>query len=235
MTTWQTAFCSFTVRALALDRDSPTDSIIGHERAWHQPEPITMKIRNINLTALGEVGVFNLRCPDRPGCGGFEEPLNTVDVQADRQEWRPLNDLWNTIFPNGDHMQDDGALPAWIQNTCCGQFAISKEAIQQRTKYEWTKIREPLVKGSSHYKWAEGYNDYKLGLLYEKLWHLFLGKGAVFCHSADYCKDVQFGGKIKCDRWPEGSFPQLDKDFDQVRCWDDVEDSSKMDYHRPGF
>lgn len=189
-----------------------------------------MKIRNLNLTALDQYELFNLRCPDRPGCGGYEEPLNTVDTQPDRHEWVPLKDLWNEIFPQGDWMQDDGKLPSWLMNTCCGQFAVAKEAITRRSLEEWKRIREPLVKGSAAYSWGNNYNDYMLGLLYEKLWHLLFGKGAIFCHSADFCRDVQFGGKIKCDRWPEGGFPQLDADYKTVHCEDGVENTDHMNF-----
>ncbi|KAK5683237.1 hypothetical protein LTS10_004768 [Elasticomyces elasticus] len=40
----------------------------GHERSWHQMEPLQMKVRALNLTALDEEDYISLRCGMQMGC-----------------------------------------------------------------------------------------------------------------------------------------------------------------------
>lgn len=63
-------------------------------------------------------------------------------------------------------------VPVEIGNVCCGQFAVSRERIRARPKEDYQRILE----------WAattELTDDFGVGWVLEKLWHIIFGMDVV--------------------------------------------------------
>ena len=145
--------------------------IHGHYQSWHQPIPIPKTIRALNITSLTREKYISLRCGNQMGCE--RRPyIDTYHVNWQGEEY--IREFWETIVPQQE-------MPRYISFKCCAQFAVSRQAIRARTRDEWIRIRQPLLRSHQELKesevWAKGYDDvqWKVGTLYEKVWHLIFG------------------------------------------------------------
>ena len=152
----------------------------GHEEAWHQPEKLHVKVRALNITAVQEETFLNLRCNINFVCGdgqGYRYKLGPTKVEEATPE------LWKLLFPSGkDELSGVTDWPETVKFRCCGQFAVSKEAIKKRTLEQWIQIRKPMTRDMHEY---EGFHEiekdpsYAFGIMYEPMWHIFFGKDAL--------------------------------------------------------
>lgn len=155
----------------------------GHRRAWHQPEPLPMKIAALNLKALDQEGYINLRCGTAPGC---QKKWYMNMHQRPSGDWRPaathLPQFWRMLFQD-DLGSPDEMMPApeELGVACCAQFAVTKQAIRNKSLGFWNKMRRPLERDLEEFRdeLGDGLDSYVMGLLYEKLWHVVFGKPAV--------------------------------------------------------
>lgn len=162
----------------------------GHERSWHQVEPLQMKIRALNLAALEKENYISLRCGDQMGC----EKQPYIDTR--HPNWggeKHMCDFWKTIVPHE-------SCPRYVSYKCCAQHAVTRAAVRKRSKQDWIRIREPLLHDLSDNKaWGEGATDWLGGMYYEKFWHILLGTGPEYCPSIETCQQVHFSNAIICD------------------------------------
>ncbi|KAI9698330.1 MAG: hypothetical protein M1820_007492 [Bogoriella megaspora] len=196
----------------------------GHEKAWHQPEPLWAKIRALNISALEEEDYISLRCPDRCGCEvrPYFEPLGKMQNRGDKgfaEFWR------EELFP-------DLPVPEAVSYKCCAQFAVTRRAILGRSREEWVRIRQPLMLGNGTDLFGDGkFNLTKLGLdvrsrswqkgyWYEKTWHILFGKPAEYCPSPRTCYQNHFSNAIACDGNMDTIFTPggLNTDWTNIRC-----------------
>ena len=146
----------------------------GHYQSWHQQTPIPKKIRALNLTALEEEKYISLRCGNNMGC----ERKPYIDTY--NPNWigeKHIRNFWQVIMPEEE-------MPRNISYKCCAQHAVSRKAIQTRTKEDWIRIRDPMLREPAELKaneiWAQDVNDVEwiLGTYYEKFWHILFGVGS---------------------------------------------------------
>lgn len=152
----------------------------GHERSWHQIMPLWMKVRALNLTALDQEGYISLRCGDQMGC----EKRPYIDTQ--HPNWSgedQMCNFWKTIT--------GGRCPRYVSYKCCAQHAVTRHAVRKRSRAQWERIREPIMKPVGD-NWLEG-------MYYEKFWHMLLGTGPEYCPSVETCQQVHFSNAIICD------------------------------------
>lgn len=168
----------------------------GHNKSWHQLEPLQFKIRALNLTALDEEGYINLRCEDMAGCE-LRPFIDTTVGNWDGE--KHLREFWDWMLP-------DVELPRYLSYKCCGQFAVSKKAIQGRRLDQWIKVREPLLLSDEEvgqYAWGKGTQDVQfewlVGTYYEKFWHVLFGTEGEHCPSVAECRQRYFSNAIACD------------------------------------
>lgn len=157
----------------------------GHFRSWHQPEPLPMKIRALNLTALAYEDYISLTCGDQMGC----ETIPYMDTTPEHVNWPGqigIRGFWDFIMPNQ-------SLPRYLSHKCCAQFAVTRAAVQRLEQADWKRIREPILSSwdemHAKYEWAKPHpwdpfpggmvevNDWTIGTWYEKFWHIWFGKG----------------------------------------------------------
>lgn len=143
----------------------------GHDRSWHQVEPLAWKIRALNLTALEREGYISLRCEDAMGCEN--RPYIDLNETNWPGEWT-LPHFWEAVIP-------DLPMPKTLSYKCCAQFAVSRRAIKQHPLSLWQKLRDPLLQDLEVLKketiWGAGppeINDWSVGTFWEKIWHAVL-------------------------------------------------------------
>ncbi|KAK3070021.1 hypothetical protein LTR53_011168 [Teratosphaeriaceae sp. CCFEE 6253] len=170
----------------------------GHERSWHQMMPLWMKVRALNLTALDEENYISLRCGAQMGC----EKLPYIDTR--HPNWGGedhMRDFWKEI--TGEKC------PRYISYKCCAQHAVTRRAVRGRTRQQWERIREPIMK-------VQG-DSWLGGMYYEKFWHLLLGAGPEYCPSSERCQQVHFSNAIICDGETDATVFEGDA-WRDVRC-----------------
>ncbi|KAK1082757.1 hypothetical protein LTR48_006771 [Friedmanniomyces endolithicus] len=140
----------------------------GHERSWHQMEPLPMKVRALNLTALDEEDYISLRCGDQMGCE--KQPyIDTQHVNWSGEDH--MCDFWETIVPREP-------CPRYVSYKCCAQHAVTRRAVRRRSKADWIRIRDPLMHDFRETPGlGDGATDWDSGMLFEKFWPLLLGAG----------------------------------------------------------
>ena len=171
----------------------------GHYSSWHQVEPLPLKIRALNMTALDQENYINLRCGDELGC----KPFPYLDTQVyENMNWDGelhTRRFWDLIMP-------DQPLPRYVSYKCCAQHAVTDQAIKLLTREDWERIRAPLLRDPEDFPdMVEGpeqshLNPWVAGNILEKFWHIFFGKAAEFCPDAELCRRVHFSNTIVCDR-----------------------------------
>jgi hypothetical protein len=143
----------------------------GHERSWHQLAPVAAKIRALNLTALSEENYISLRCEDNMGCE--RRPyIDTTEVNWEGE--RHMGAFFRHILP-------DVESPQQISYKCCGQHAVTANAMRHLSKNQWVQVRQPLLREEDEMEaneaWARNpkITEWLLGAWYEKYWHVFFG------------------------------------------------------------
>ncbi|KAJ8607057.1 hypothetical protein MRB53_040566 [Persea americana] len=157
----------------------------GHEKSWHQPEPIVSNIRAMNLTALDSDQYINLRCRHNPGCApgqssypeqhqsnstliriGTTINMTTEGLRLDDAEpWRRmLTGLWADNFPDLEcrHSQIPHSTyianapdPDELASTCCAQFAVTRTAILSRSLASYKNLRLPMTRDPTELNWGD--------------------------------------------------------------------------------
>lgn len=133
------------------------------------------KLSALNFTALHEEMFFNLRCNISPGCTADTKFYYDGTHADDHRAATHMTDFWV------DMMQDKfGPMPPVIGRRCCSQFAVSKAAILKQPREFWERLRRPLasIPDAEKPKWQETMSGHRVGLYYENIWHIMMGKPA---------------------------------------------------------
>ncbi|KAJ5820528.1 hypothetical protein N7474_006119 [Penicillium riverlandense] len=150
--------------------------IHGKEEHWHNDVagPKTMnQIPNLRFEAIDAKGFVNLRCLSIPGCPNSLYPSIIQQTDIDYQY---LTDNFPEIYSELFGVDPDTA-PSQLGHKCCGQFAVTRERIQERPWKDYNRILQWVVK-------AEWSDSYGIGWLMEKLWHVIFGMPPIeYAHS----------------------------------------------------
>ncbi|KAF2654198.1 hypothetical protein K491DRAFT_632445 [Lophiostoma macrostomum CBS 122681] len=136
-------------------------------------------IKALRIPYVQQTGYANLRCIQHPGCPAGLRPLRTPSLFSPMSpQERAMPAAWFELFGNHD-------VPEVLAAACCAQFAVSRDAVRKRGKAEyerflWWLLDTPL-------------DDYTSGRIFEFLWHVVFGMGAVHCPDEGVCYREQFG------------------------------------------
>ncbi|KAJ5969607.1 hypothetical protein N7501_005855, partial [Penicillium viridicatum] len=159
--------------------------IHGKEEHWHNDVggPKTFnQLPSLRFEAVSRKGFVNLRCLTIPGCPDSLHPSIIQQTDIDNQNLvNNFPQIWSEIFG-----VDPSTAPLQLGHHCCGQFAVTKERIQQRPLNEYDRILQWVAK-------AEWSDSYGIGWLMEKLWHVIFGMPAVNCGPVDQCRCDLYG------------------------------------------
>lgn len=125
-------------------------------------------LRNIRYEAIDINGFVNLRCSLTPGCPASVFPLSPSQSDIEVHDIRAyFAQAYQEIF----NVTRD-KVPGEIGNVCCGQFAVTRDRIRARPKEDYQRVLD----------WAattELANDFGVGWVMEKLWHIIFGMDSV--------------------------------------------------------
>ncbi|KAJ5291782.1 hypothetical protein N7478_001033 [Penicillium angulare] len=159
--------------------------IHGRPEQWHNDVggPSTKNVlANLRYEAVSINGYVNLRCTNRPGCPSTIFQAFPVMVDFDYQY---LIDQLPQIF-NDLLGIDPSDVPSDIGHQCCAQFAVTKEKIQERPRSDYIRILEWIAT-------TDMTDNYGIGWLIEKLWHVIFGMPAVHCVAENKCRCDLYG------------------------------------------
>ncbi len=163
--------------------DLPDIAIFMHAHRWalHNNELLdhdaVQMIRRLSTDHVVRQGYVNLRCKWEPGCPQW---LHTNKEQASptRQEEMMLSKSWAELFPLE-------ALPPFLAQACCAQFALSRERI----------LSIPLSRFIYYRDWilTTPLSDYISGRIWEYLWQFLFTANTRFCPTEHQCYCDTYG------------------------------------------
>jgi hypothetical protein len=125
-------------------------------------------LANLRYEAVSINGYVNLRCTNRPGCPSTIFQANPVTIDWDYQYMiNQLPELLGYLLGI-----DPSEAPTDIGHQCCAQFAVTRERIQERPQSDYIRILEWIAT-------TDMTDNYGIGWLIEKLWHIIFGMPAV--------------------------------------------------------
>ncbi|KAJ5469393.1 hypothetical protein N7539_009011 [Penicillium diatomitis] len=145
--------------------------IHGRAEQWHNDVsgPFTPKVlENLRYEAVAINGYVNLRCTNKPGCPSTMFQAHPVTLDWDYQY---LIDQLPQVLGYLLGI-DPSEAPQDIGHQCCAQFAVTRERIQERPLEDYIRILDWVAN-------TDLTDNYGIGWLIEKLWHLFFGMPAV--------------------------------------------------------
>jgi hypothetical protein len=125
-------------------------------------------LRNLRYEAVSRNGYVNLRCTNRPGCPStiFQAFPTTID-----DDYQYVIDQLPEVLGYLLNI-DPSEVPSDIAHQCCAQFAVTRERIQERPKSDYIRILGWIAT-------TDLTDNYGIGWLVEKLWHIIFGMPAV--------------------------------------------------------
>ena len=148
----------------------------GFLKAWHVDTPLhsnVQALRTLNITHVQNQGYVNLRCNPNPGCLASQIEHNG---HVTPERWRDFFDdgglsysTKGSKWPLGEYPRDGK-----VGQACCAQFAVSKDRVRERPREDYIKMRGWIEKKSK-----KGMDDAKSGRVFEFLWQVIFGMGAV--------------------------------------------------------
>lgn len=148
-------------------------TIFLHGRAehWHNDVsgPSTKNVlANLRYEAVALKGYVNLRCTNKPGCPStlFQAHPVTIDFDYEYMIAQLPRILWELLDI------DPNDVPGDIGHQCCAQFALTRERIQERPRSDYERILYWIAT-------TDMTDNYGVGWLIEKLWHIIFGMPAV--------------------------------------------------------
>ena len=146
----------------------------GYPRAWHVDAPDHSNVEALRLlqpSYVQEVGYTNMRCQLQPGCPREIFPRRSPP-DPEKEAENAMVGAWRYMFPG---VQVPHALGA----PCCAQFAVSATQLRQRSKEEYVRYREWVLKTDL--------SDAVSGRVMEFLWHVIFGRPPEDCGNLLMC------------------------------------------------
>lgn len=146
-----------------------------HQHAWHNNELLDQNavniIKRLSLERVLRVGYMNLRCTLRPGCPSHLHPANPVKSLNHPEEifWPKA---WKELFPAKP-------VPHTVSQSCCGQFAVSREHILKIPRTQYNHFRDWLIHTEL--------DDSISGRIWEYIWQILFSGENEFCPPENVC------------------------------------------------
>jgi hypothetical protein len=120
----------------------------------------------------------NMRCHLHPGCPNWLV-LNNTSFDIGKKEEMIFQKVWSDIHPNHP-------IPDVLSQPCCGQFAVSRDAILANSREQYEDWRAWLLENTL--------DDGVSGRLWEYMWQfVFNNQNNVYCPAMNVCYCDGFG------------------------------------------
>lgn len=165
----------------------PAYSIFIHsnEEQWHNDvlgSRTADSLRSLRFEAVEARGFVNLRCTSAPLCPDAWHPLNPAMHDLD---YLYLMELFPQIYSELFDAPAEEA-PLRIGSLCCGQFVVTRDKIWERPREDYVRILQWIAN-------TDVTDDFGIGFLLEKIWHLIFGLEAI-----QYVLDLGWDFTIGC-------------------------------------
>ncbi|CAK4032266.1 Hypothetical predicted protein [Lecanosticta acicola] len=141
--------------------DLPDISIFihSHENPWHVDpalrQSMTFALSQLDVHQVMRKQYFNLRVSWKDACPAWINTTKTPEESIKQEE--PF--MAEAFHANFGH---DVPVPEILAGPCCSQFAVTRDAIQRRSKEEYKRYMEWLVNTD--------WSDYISGRVWEHMW-----------------------------------------------------------------
>lgn len=149
---------------------------------WHNDDPDydgLAVLRRLQLPHIHSQGYVNLRCVWVLGCPVEIRPF---DDEGDTDPYKKTASVYKRAF---QELMPGMEVPPQVGQSCCAQFAATRETILSRERSEYEGMREWIM--------ATDLDDATSGRVFEYMWHIIFGKEAVHCPDANACYCKLFG------------------------------------------
>jgi len=160
--------------------DDVTVFMHAHQITWHNNDFLdsdsALMVQHLQHGYVVHTGYMNLRCHQDPGCPDHIHPVvgNENDDFGMIPEAAVFGSSWKELFPHDP-------IPRVLSQPCCGQFAVSSDAIRKFPQESYVAYR----------KWLLGteLDDSVSGRVWEYVWQWLFSGQAEFCpaETACYC------------------------------------------------
>lgn len=134
-------------------------------------------VRRLNSDYVTREGYVNMRCQWSPGCPEWLHPGNPRE-SLEKQEEVVLSKSWSELFPSDP-------LPAALGQTCCAQFALSKERVLAIPLSRYVYYRDWITRTPL--------SDYVSGRIWEYSWQFLFTGQSIYCPAEHICYCGGFG------------------------------------------
>jgi hypothetical protein len=163
--------------------DLPDIAVFMHAHRWarHNNELLdhdaVRMIQRLSSEHVVRQGYVNMRCKWEPGCPEWLHPTNKQESLT-RQEEMMLSKSWAELFPFE-------ALPPFLAQACCAQFALSKERILSIPLSQFIYYRDWVL--------TTPLSDYVSGRIWEYSWHFLFTGYTSYCPMEHDCYCETYG------------------------------------------
>ncbi|KAF3024771.1 hypothetical protein E8E14_006829 [Neopestalotiopsis sp. 37M] len=157
-----------------------------HYKSWHQAFDSVFEVSSLRTDYVLERGFVSPRCMS--GCENVMpvagEGVSIADIHLVTRDIQ-LRSLLSEFLDPAE------PIPRKIAAPCCAQFAVSRAAVQSRSREWWMAMRSWLISTSL--------SSYSSGRLLEWTWHIWFGEEASLCSiSEEACLCNVFGYGTDC-------------------------------------
>jgi Protein of unknown function (DUF3431) len=146
-------------------------------------------VKRLSVERVMRVGYMNLRCTLTHGCPSHLHPTNPVENRL-RPEDIFWPKAWKELFP-------DRPVPHTVSQSCCGQFAVSRDHILKTPRTEYRRFRDWLINTKLE--------DRISGRIWEYMWQILFTGEYEFCPPEHICLcdgyGMCFGSGQEYDDW----------------------------------
>ncbi|KAI9927178.1 hypothetical protein MW887_003562 [Aspergillus wentii] len=131
-------------------------------KQWHNDIGDTTTsnlLSRLRPQAIKDKGYSNLRCDHRPGCPIAVRPFDEEYTSKHNIVYKDFATFYADLFRIPIEQ-----VPREVGGVCCGQFAVSRERIRQRSREEYIQMREWALTSSLH--------NFAIGSVLEMVWHV---------------------------------------------------------------
>ena len=169
-----------------------------HETAWHNDilNDLSMPttIERLNLNHVVRQGYFNTRCHLDPGCPNW--------LTVDQWRWKydlkhkPEEPSLSTEVFHEMHGQEV-AVPRWISQPCCAQFAVSGERILGRPREFYERYRQWIIDTELGDETSGRLMEYSYQYLFTGMWEWCPSQHQCYCEGYGVCFEGREEGLSK--------------------------------------
>lgn len=145
--------------------------IHANEDQWHNElfgTKTSTSLRFLRYESVDANGFVNLRCTGIPGCPNTQIPVHREPVD---DEYAYVNDAFFQLYSHLLQVPMD-QVPERVGHLCCGQFVVTRAAIQARPLEAYQRILNWVAN-------TDFTDSYGIGWTIEKLWHVMFGREPV--------------------------------------------------------